>query len=500
MPKGKGSVIMKAKNIKSVVISALIFGISVQAQEQLVVKKGAKIQSKAVREIVKRKVEHQLFHQRFNIIKNMIYGEKGEAEKQPLFLYKVPHWPPYSPLYTQRDLFQLDLQARGASDLEDVALGQKCVYVKDVLLISKLAQKDLLQGTTPTSNADLALFKAVAGQQLAFDASMWQLAGFFNFGRHFKRGRLSFNVQFPLLMRQNRLRLTNDYTENVQTQVAAQTRSRFASMSLNQFFNEVLQANNLMACNRSTQSGLGDVVTSFYYEVPTKKIERFIAGLKLVFPTSPSCADHVLWPSEIGNGGFAQLGAFISLLHHKNRWVNIHFHGGITGSFGSNQCRRVPKRFSNDDNSACSSGCDPLTGLIFSDGLLPITGASFCELESSIKGFGVEKHKFHIRPGIEGILQIGNMFEQCFFQKGFLDIFYGLRIKGADHIGCIKLNDAFDPSVWRNNSDVIEHKIGGDWSYQYNNQTRFIFGASYIFAGHNEAKIIEGHINFRLEF
>lgn len=489
---------MKVKIIKIVAIAVLVLG-SAQAQAQAVEKAPKKTMSKAVRKIVKRKVEHRLFREKLNIIKNMIYGEKGQAEKQPTVLYKVPHWPFYTQFYLQRDLFQTDLQAGGASDLATLALGKKGIVVQDVLLASKLAQQGAIQTMGTASVADLALFKAIADQPLIFNASMWQVAGLFNFGRHFKRGRLSFNVQFPLLVRQNNLRLTNDYTDSIQAQVSAQVNSRFSTMSLHDLFDTILQANDLSTSPRATQSGLGDVVTSLYYDIPTKGLERFIVGLKLVLPTSPIPSTDVLWDAEIGNGGFAQIGAFISLLHHRNRWVNIHFHGAVTGSVGGDQNRRVPMRFMNDGTALCT-GCNPLSDLVLNNNFMLVPGQLFNELETGIRGLGTEVRSFHISPGVEGLLQIGNMFERCFAQRGFLDIFYGLRIKGSDHIGCVGLNEQFDPSVWGNYTDVVEHKIGGDWSYQFNNQTRFTLGLSYVFAGHNVAKVVEGHVSFRLEF
>ncbi len=495
--------------VKIFLICSLIASIAIDVQAGLS-GKSSSVNKKVIQKKIKREVERQVVSEKRNILKNMLYGAKGQEVKQPSLLYKLPHWPFYTQFYEQRDIFSVDVVANGASraslshgdsqDLAALALGQKCVVAQDVFLVSKLAQKNVITGENIAGDADLALFKAIANQPMIFDASTWELAALLNFGKHFKRGRLSFNVQLPLLMKQNKLELTNEYSDAVQEQVQAHTDSTFSTMSLHELFNTMLQDEDYSFSSRSTQSGLGDLVTSLYYEIPSKAFERSIVGLKLVLPTSPAPATNHVWSAQIGNGGFTQLGVFASLLHHKNRWVNLHLHGSLTGSFAAHQTLRVPTIFTND-GAPIGSGTNSLQeDIVFGSNFVPTNGGVYSESETIIRGLGLKPRRLHVTPGIEGFVQIGNMIERCFVQRGFLDVFYGVRVKAKDRIQAKCPNDLFDPTPLINKSDFVEHKIGGDWSYQFNNQTRLVFGSSYVFAGCNVPQVIEGHLNFNLEF
>ncbi len=489
-------------------------GMAIDLQARSVEKTGSGCDVKVLRDKVRHEVRRQLFHEKRRVLKEVIYGAKDDCEKQPQLLYKLPRWPFYTQFYEQRDLFQFDFSGSGASqsyssqgdtqDLAALVLGQDCIVGEDLLLMSRLAKRGVLQGLYCSSTAsvagDLAVLSALADQPLVFDASTWKLAGSFNLGHHFKRGRLSFNMQLPFLVRQNRLRLTNELTDSVRSVMLAHPASRFSNETLSELYNDFLGKNDLSTSTRSTQSGLGDMVTSLYYEVPAKNLERFILGLKVVLPTSRATCVHRLWDAELGNGGFAQVGGFMSLLYGKNRWFNPHFHGNFSGSIEGRVCRRVPRRFVRDGNDCAISICSKLFGIAFSDGLTLKPGASIDELETCVRGFAATTRRVLMRPGFEGSIQIGNMFERFLVRRGFLDLFYNFRAKGRDHLASNCADIDFDASSWVKKTASIEHKIGGDWSYQRDNKTRFIAGMSYIFAGNNAPKKLEGHLTVNLEF
>lgn len=500
---------MKAMMNKIFLIGALIMGVTTAVQAHADCKLVVELGKKQIRD----KIKQELFDQKRSIIKDMVYGERGMIQKQPPLIYKLPRWPFYTQFYEQRDFFQFDFQVSGAwnascceskNDLASFALGKECITVQDVLLVSKLAKQGKLQAinSSPMSSgtADVAVLTALAEQRLDFDASTWQVAGLFGFARHFARGHLSMNVQFPLLVRENNLCLTNDLTADVRDVMLANPNSRFSSMSLHEFLNAFLTDNNLTFPSNAKEFGLGDMVSSMYYQIPTKVVERCILGLKLVLPTSRCCGADLIWSPEIGNGGFIQLGGFFSVLYGNSRWVNLHMHAGVTGSFAANVCRRAPQCISVNSDDACS--CSPMLNdaLTFSENLTVVPGQSFAELETCLPAFAHDTFSFCLTPGVEGVIQVGNMFERFFVRRGFLDIFYNFRIKAKDSIGSHCGDKPFNASGWAKKTNQLEHKIGGEWSYQFSNKTRFSFGSSYIFAGKNVPQTLEGHLILNVEF
>lgn len=498
---------MKPNVIKRLVICSLIVVVhgDIHARARMTQQEKEKL----IKTKVKQEVHKQRIHEKRSAIRKSVYGEKGTMQKQPECIYKIPRWPFASQFYEQRDLFQLDVQVSGATkawfptssqDLASLVLNKNCITFKDLLLVSKLAKDDAIVAMGGAGTADLAILKALADHPLSLDASTWQIAGLFNFARHFLRGRLSLHVQFPLLLRQNKIDVKNELNDNARFVVASQPTSMFAGKTLREIYDLVLQENGLTTSRRATKSGLGDVEVALHYDIPNPKFDRIIAGIKLVFPTGPGCRTNKLWDADLNDGGFAKLGAFLSLLYHQNRWLNLHFHSSITGSFDGHVCRRVPRIFKSDGGGATCVGCEAIADAPFGENFMLVPNKPFCELESCLKGLGKEVKRIHMRPGIQGELLFGNIIERIITMRDFLDIFYGLRVKGRDHIDCIGLGDVFDSSVWRSHTDFIEHRIAADWSYQMNNCIRFALGTSYVFAGRYVPKTISGHFLFHVEF
>ena len=92
------------------------------------------------------------------------------------------------------------------------------------------------------------------------------------------------------------------------------------------------------------------------------------------------------------------------------------------------------------------------------------------------------------------------MFEKFLLKNAFLDLFYDIRVKGKDYLGFWLEANQYYGSILTDNSNEVEHRIGLDFSYQFDENFRLIAGGIYSFAGRNVLKTAELNFALNIEF
>lgn len=460
---------------------------------------------------VAREVKKEKFRQSQRAIKSCIYPTKAQEEqlnKMPLFLYKVPSWSFMSLPFEQRDLFQVELHANTASkayasgggsrDLSKLVFGEQDITIADILLVSKLAASGKFMAAPGTF--DVADFTVLADQPLIFDASTTSVGGSINYARHFCQGAVALGFQIPFVFKKHSLHLTNDMKPDIRA--ALNAAGNFKDLTLRELLDQILEAKGTNFNQSSTEAGVGDLNAFLHYEFTSKALERFLIGVHGVFPTGRLLNTQNLWSPELGNGGFTQVGGFVSMMWGYSWWLNPHLHTRLLYSVKANVNRRVPETVSFNGALPRPGGTIPDDLMILAENVMLQNGAAFAfsEQDATVRYFADNARRTKIQPGLEFWTKIGNVFERVIWNRGFLDIFYDLKVKGRDYLGFRRSDDVFDPSIWTKNTHQIQHHIGADYSYQFNQNYRLTAGVDYIFAGRNAPKTFEGRLVFNAEF
>lgn len=458
---------------------------------------------------VAREVKKEKFRQSQRAIKNCIYPTKAQEEqlnKMAPFVYKVPSWSFMSLPFEQRDLFQVELHANtatkahasggGSRDLSKLVFGEQDITIADILLVSKLAKAGKFGAAGPANNvADLT---ALADQPLIFDASQTEVGGSINYARHFSQGAVALGFQIPFVFKKHSLHLTNEMKPEVRAGLTSPM-SQYAALTLREVLDKILNAKGTNFNQSSTEAGVGDLNAFLHYEFTSKALERFLIGVHGVFPTGRLLNTQNLWSPELGNGGFTQIGGFVSLMWGYSWWLNPHLHTRLLYSVKANVNRRVPEMVS-FNGTVVAGQTIPDNLMVLAEKVMLQAGQAFSEPDSTVRYFSDNARRTKIQPGLEFWTKIGNVFERVIWNRGFLDIFYDLKVKGRNYLGFRRSDDVFDASIWTKNTHQIQHHIGADYSYQFNQNYRLTAGVDYIVAGRNAPKTLEGRLMFNAEF
>jgi len=469
---------------------------------------------------VNKELRQEYFREKRRKINKAVYGGTARTlakqdKVQPDLTYKLPHWPFYSLFFEQHDLFQIALSGDYASraysntghsqDLSRLVFGQKSILIKDISLVSKLAASDKFDKVGSTEYP--AAFKKLAGQPLVFDASVGRLSASFNFSSHARNGDIAYGFSVPIVARHNRLKLTSELTPAIKADLTAKkqaseiSKAPFTNINLESIFQEILNAKDIRYDRNCTKVGVGDLAAFVRVNINSSKAERLLFGLNFLFPVGKERNMYTLWDPELGNGGFVELTPFVSVLWDVYRFLNPHIHASFTYNFTSRLNRRVPKSVKYATNRKEEL---PRDLIAFGDLVKLKDGSnstgSFNELNATVRRFADTVQRTKIRKGHEFYFQVGNMFERVIFKRGFLDIFYDFRYKDRDHLGARRVDDVYDPSILIKDTRETEHRLGLDFSYQFNNYYRLALGARYSFAGENIPQTFAAHLDLNIEF
>jgi len=496
----------------------------IEAQQRLQYKE--KVKQKNLAEKIKSKVKQEIKWQNYKIQrqakKDQLAGRVRMHSPSRFdhedFIYKIPTWPFNSVFYAENDLCELNLKVNGASrafdssgssrDISRLVFGEKDLVLQDILLASKLLKAGKIQansaklvGPPPVTASRYHYYYILADQPIVFDASTSSQRLDLNYARHFRDGDISFGLVIPVIRKENNIRLESGISSVIRSQLEAVS-PRFADRfgTLQDLLQEILGASGISFNKKDREVGIGDVQVFANLEIPSEYFERFVTGFKVSIPTANGRKTDKLWDPELGNGGFLEMSLFMGLLKSFNKYFNPHMYLELTGAIPATVNRRVPIKKEYD-------GVLPASGVPIGDFLLLgqaeiqyLGGTTFSEFDTQVRNFPITVKGVKIRRGPQINLRIGNIIEEVYSRKGFLELFYDLRLKGADYLSLGRSWDGYDPSILTDNTFESEHRLGFSYDYQFSGRQRVNIGFLAGITGRNTPQVLEGNIAYSLEF
>ena len=441
------------------------------------------------------------------------------------WLYKSPTWPIFALPFDEKDMVVGALSYKHAGrayssnghsyNISKLIFGEAPMCVKDILLASKLVKAGMISDYTYlnakigsgitadqiTANNYLA---TMADQQLEFDAQEDELRFSIDYVRHFLKNHLSIGVHVPIVWKKHHISLDLCNTATlkfVKEKIQASTafKNKYGD-SFEEFFSDILASKNISFNTDDSELGIGDVELYMHWRIPTTDFERVTLGFKGLLPTARERNTKKLWDPELGNGGFPEISAFLSVLYGRDKLVNPHFFAQAAYRFSTDVFRRVPKcrKLSVGDLDSEQNLCHILA---MGEEVRANDKQSFNELDTKFRRFATDDKKIKVRPGAEIWIRFGNMMEELVFRKGFGDMYYDIVIKGSDYVGKASCSDVdYRPSIITDNTFQTIHRFGLTYSYQFDKYLRIKSGATYIFAGRNVPREWGAHLILSGEF
>ena len=451
---------------------------------------------------VKSEINSQIYNTMHRNAKTRVY-DKGLAKHLPdiPFIYKVPTWPVQSLFFMKKDALSVWVSGEwanqsygssgGTKDVSQLVFREPLIRVKDILLASKLIDKGL---AVPVS-AGYEFLRTLKDQTLSFNASMNKQELAFSYVRHFLRGDISLGLNVPIVREHHKIRLTSELTPQ-QNEILRSGSSKFFEFypnGLSDFFEKGILAKKGISFNQNdTEVGLGDISAFFNYEVTTRHCERCFFGISALFPTSRQRDVYKLWDPDLGKS-HAELSLFGSFLFSKYRFFNPHVFVQVSFQLPRKVMRRVPWRRRTQDITRLTSSRYGEDFTPYGDSIKRIGSSfpTFSETDVDVRRFSDTASKIKLRPGGEIFLRIGNMLTRMFTERMFLDIFYDVRMRGRDYTGYRHEDEIYRPSVITDNTFQTAHRLGLNFSYQFDDAWRWHVGGLYSFAGRNILKTYE---------
>lgn len=418
--------------------------------------------------------------------------------------YMVPTWPFHASAFEEKDKIDIKASYEHAGnafssgghtqDLSKLVFGECPIYVRDILLVSKLVENGDVDDYSNCEELG-GYLGGVAGQRLCFDAEIDEFRLEFSYVRHFLDNDVSLGIVIPFVWKKHSLTLSTSVSQVARENECFQ---ESYGCDFNAFICDILRKKGSVLTTKDEERGLGDIEMFLNYEIPCRHFEWLLVGAKLHLPTARERNLHKLWDPELGNGGFTEISAFCSGLIQKYRCFNPHFL--IEGIYGcsADVPRRIPSCKSYTETR--QGGMRALGDILAMGELVRTkTDTDFSCVDTIFRRFATESERIRIRRGISAAIRVGNIFDRVIFNRGFLDIYYNFRIKGSDYIsedfsdcacnigGC-QVTTLFIPTILKHNTYQLEHRVGINFSYQFDDHVRTAWGAEYTFAGRNIEK------------
>ncbi len=454
--------------------------------------------------------------------------QRDQEDPRWAFLYKVPSWDFPAIPFRKSDLASVTVHYQYAGkaysssdhtqDISKLVFGEPNIRVQDVLLVSKLLREGKVQPyASGGDTTDFYLYR-LANEEFSFDGEMEEWRGSIDVARHLTR-ELSIGFQIPFASRRHELNLQTKLTPAAKTLLSGNA-GNFPTKynhSFQAFLEDILQDKEISLHPKNTNSGIGDITVFVNWDIPTKHVEKFMFGVKLLMPTARDRDIHKLWDAELGNGGFTELSPYCAFVYAHNKFFNPHFYGQITYAVPAYVDRRVPRVRNYDGSRPVAHLSDrslveelpDLEGIAFANRVRTVsTGAaapapqtkSFNEVDTTVRRFATQTLRIKLHPGPEINLRIGNMLEKVFVKKMFADFYYNLYAKGKTHSGAKLDTSKWDATVLKRNSYKVAHTLGVNLSYQFDKNVRTELGFKHIFIGRNVPELWEINGAARLDF
>lgn len=443
-----------------------------------------------------------------------MHDKTNTYRKNKGFVYPVPAWPVHVAPFEDRDKIEVGVvyQHAGSSfssgghtqDLTKLVFGECPIYVRDVLLVSKLVEQGVVEDYSSGLGTG-GYLGAAAATFLCFDGSIDNVEISFSCARHFRKNDITCGFKLPFVIRKHNLKLTTTSCTLLQNNDAF--KAKYGDC-FNDFVKDFLCAKKMRLTEGDTEAGLGDMSVFINFEIQSKHFDRMVVGARALFPTAKERNTHKLWDPELGNGGFTELSAFASVLFSTGNLFNPHILVQAVYCLPAEVNRRIPswRKYTETDTGAHELGNLLALGELIRTIPSGTPGTTDFEmLDTTFRRFATETERIRIRKGAEFNLRVGNIFQQFIADRGFFDIFYDLRLKGADYLNTRNLTDSclgclFAPDILKENTYQVEHRAGLNLSYQFDEHVRTEIGSMYTFAGRNVPKTLEFNWALMVEF
>lgn len=426
-------------------------------------------------------------------------------------LYMLPAWPVSSWFYKEKALINSSVfyyyatqayDSDGASrDLTALAFGESPIHVKDVILASKLFNEDgtnTINWRSPTWISPINdLVQLLGDQEIELNGRTEKYGLSLDFMHHVLNEDISVGIQVPMMFMKNRLRLhmsiptEYDFFEDKTTHV---NQFELTTHPYHEALKRIFRTKDINEFGGSA-SGIGDITLFGNINIKTNWVDRMIAGVKVVLPTAKKTTANKLWAPEMGNGGCPEIAAFISFLIKYKQYINPHLFLQAGFSSPVHLDKRVPRWVEYESNSEVPQDL-PINLMSLSDRL---QGTSFSSWDSTIRGFSDKSVSVKFEKGPEVTARLGNIFDKFLFRRGFMDIFYNLCVKFEDSYRQV-CRDKYKIGMLEDNTRQVEHRIGFEYSHQYDSCTRMKAGMAYTFAGVNVPKAFDLGVSFAHSF
>jgi actin-related protein len=458
-------------------------------------------------EMARAQKREALKSQKWELENNWKSIRKSEVEKE----YKdgkyagicmLPAWPFASWFFKEKAILNVAAtywyatdayDSDGASkDITSLDFGYQTIHLKDILLASKLLGDQKVEPRGDYTDYEIDSFIYYFGNQaINFNGKSEKYGLEFDFARHVLRDDISIGIQIPFLYAKNHLDANMEFCGSTSGYGAVADAS---TLDYQEILTRILKAKGIKELGGSA-AGFGDISLFGNFEISTKYIKKVVAGLKAVLPTGKGESMCKLWsPALWTNGNCAEFAAYVSMLVNYNRYVNPHLF--LQASFFStgNVDKRIPHNI--------TSPVDAVEGEPVGNDLMAMgdrifyNDESFQGVDAAIPGFADRPISVKYQKGPEFHMRLGNVFDKFFCRHGFLDIYYDLRFKmkdeyraGAD--SCCVNKCEYNIECLERNTKAVEHRLGMEFSHQFDPRTRLKASMTYSVAGMNAPKAFD---------
>ena len=427
-------------------------------------------------------------------------------------LYKLPTWP-FEALFAEHKSllnvkYDFDYQTSSygpngtKGDLSKLYFGYDPVRLRDILLAFKLGVNDIV------NDADLKTTLNYRDGEPDYTDFDWEedydhidfLAESqehkisINYSRYIVGDNILIGFDLPIAYKKHLLKVSFDeYSLNLdgaQVNAISGKEQYFAKA-----FDEVLELKNLKYGRKNSITGIGDLNLFANVNIRSRFFDKANWGFKLQLPTSKRADKTKLWAPVLGEE-CVKFSGHVAMLWGPKEWFNPHFLLQGTYAASAHVSRRIPIKIKHADSGLENdfSGDMLLGSKVAENG-----HSTFTEWDTTTKGIADEARNISLQKGPELFVRLGNIFEKALFRRGFLDVYYELRIKGDDSASD-KPEDDYNLEIVENHTNEIENNIGLNFSYQFDYHTRLQFGGRYTFLGRNVPQHMQLSCNLGVEF
>jgi hypothetical protein len=441
--------------------------------------------------------------------------EKKQITKRKQVL--LPTWPFCAAIYEPRDIFSVDLRGKfstkafssngSSQDISHLVFGEEAMYVKDVVLASKLLEDGVLNSLVAydddapaTKDGQYHYLYLLRDQRLIFDASTNTQQVTLRYAHHVINKDVSFGLEIPFVRQRNNISLESSISSGLKEQLQGVTPKFYNSYDdLEDFLEDVLSKKNNAFNRADTEVGVGDILFFLNSEIQSNHCDRCVVGVSCLIPTAKRRDVYKLWDPELGNGGFAEMSLFGAISFFKKKFFSPHAFLRVIYRVPATVYRRVPEKKTQAELTAGAKAGESFTP--FAGNLIYVTTApTFEERDTTFRRFSDSHTKTKIHSGSEIDATLGNIFWIKTKKHMGLDLYYSLKAKGKDYLGFRQSGYSYDGSVLTDNSYEVAHNAGLSLTYRWDENWHMNSGVLYTFAGRNTQRMYELNISMHFAF